>query len=153
MDNGCSAPTKTDNGIMRFGAQDNAIMRFGAQDNGIMKVPISHEGTLPKVWAVEPADVRAVEPTQVRAIEPTDVWAVGPAEPAFPSFCHHNGGKTNGGPFDGCLARIRTDRIWPHRRCRRWWKTMVGTWWHWDERPRPTGAARQGPCLRRPDEG
>ena len=56
MDNGCSAPTKTDNGIMRFGAQDNGIMRFGAQDNGIMrfgaqdngimKVPISHAGTL-----------------------------------------------------------------------------------------------------------
>jgi hypothetical protein len=57
MDNGCSAPTKTDNGIMRFGAQDNGIMRFGAQDNGIMrfgaqdngimKVPISHARTLP----------------------------------------------------------------------------------------------------------
>ena len=56
MDNACSAPTKTDNGIMRFGAQDNGIMRFGAQDNGIMrfgaqdngimKVPISHAGTL-----------------------------------------------------------------------------------------------------------
>ena len=56
MDNGCSAPTKTDNGIMRFGAQDNGIMRFGAQDNGIMrfgsqdngimKVPISHARTL-----------------------------------------------------------------------------------------------------------
>jgi hypothetical protein len=56
MDNGCSAPTKTDNGIMRFGAQDNgvmrfgahdnAIMRFGAQDNGIMKVPQSHERRL-----------------------------------------------------------------------------------------------------------
>ena len=52
MDNACSAPTKTDNGIMRFGAQDNgimrfgahdnAIMRFGAQNNGIMKVQISH---------------------------------------------------------------------------------------------------------------
>ena len=56
MDNACSAPTKTDNGIMRFGAQDNGIMRFGAQDNGIMrfgaqdngimKVPISHARTL-----------------------------------------------------------------------------------------------------------
>ena len=59
MDNACSAPTKTDNGIMRFGAQDNGIMRFGAQDNGIMrfgaqdngimKVPISHARTLSKL--------------------------------------------------------------------------------------------------------
>ena len=60
MDNACSAPTKTDNGIMRFGAQDNGIMRFGAQDNGIMRfgaqdngimnVPVSHEGTLTRVY-------------------------------------------------------------------------------------------------------
>jgi len=43
MDNGCSAPTKTDNGIMRFGAQDNGIMRFGAQDNGIMRLAPDYE--------------------------------------------------------------------------------------------------------------
>ena len=43
MDNACSAPTKTDNGIMRFGAQDNGIMRFGAQDNGIMRLAPDYE--------------------------------------------------------------------------------------------------------------
>ena len=56
MDNACSAPTKTDNGIMRFGAQDNGIMRFGVHVN------ISHNrqfwGYIFKlVWAVYGGDL------------------------------------------------------------------------------------------------